>query len=264
MKRTPLFALSIAAVLAGCTGKSGSGTGAGPVPQTEDQKTLYALGLILGRNLQTFNMTPEELDFVKKGLTDQVQNKPTDVKLDDYGPKVQALARTRATSKAETEKKSGEALAAKAAAEPGAQKFPSGLVMKSMKEGTGPSPGATDRVKVHYHGTLENGTVFDSSVQRGQPAEFALNQVIPCWTEGVQKLKVGGKSKLVCPSSIAYGDMGRPGIPGGATLIFEVELISIEGPGAAPGMPPGMPGGMPGGMSKAPPGAPKMMKTVPK
>jgi len=85
-------------------------------------------------------------------------------------------------------------------------------------------------VRVHYHGTLTDGTVFDSSVQRGQPAEFPLNQVIPCWTEGVQRMKVGEKARLVCPSEVAYGDRGAPpNIPGGATLIFDVELLSIRG-----------------------------------
>jgi FKBP-type peptidyl-prolyl cis-trans isomerase FkpA len=122
----------------------------------------------------------------------------------------------------------------KAAAEPGASKLPSGLVYTSLSEGTGASPGATDIVKAHYHGTLTDGTVFDSSVKRGQPLEFSLSGVIPCWTEGVQKMKVGGKAKLVCPSSIAYGDAGRPPtIPGGATLVFEVELLEVK-PQAAP------------------------------
>jgi FKBP-type peptidyl-prolyl cis-trans isomerase FkpA len=114
-------------------------------------------------------------------------------------------------------------------------------------------------VKVHYHGTLRDGKVFDSSVQRGQPAVFGLTGVIPCWTEGLQKMKVGGKAKLTCPSEIAYGERGHPPtIPGGAVLTFEVELIDIEPPQApgvpgAPGMPgrpgmsmPGRPGGMPG------------------
>ena len=93
---------------------------------------------------------------------------------------------------------------------PGAVKTDSGLIYKTLTPGTGASPKATDTVSVHYHGTLTDGKVFDSSVQRGQPAEFALNQVIPCWTEGVQKMKVGEKAKLVCPSDIAYGDTGTP------------------------------------------------------
>jgi FKBP-type peptidyl-prolyl cis-trans isomerase FkpA len=104
----------------------------------------------------------------------------------------------------------------------------SGLDITQIVEGTGPSPTATDVVQVHYHGTLEDGSVFDSSVDRGQPARFPLNRVIPCWTEGVAMMKVGGKAKLVCPPEIAYGPRGKPPIPPNATLTFEVELISIE------------------------------------
>src|SRR5262249_487631 len=110
----------------------------------------------------------------------------------------------------------------KAAAEPGAKKFASGLVYKEITPGTGASPKVTDVVKVHYLGTLVDGSEFDSSYKRNAPATFPLNGVIPCWTEGVQMMKVGGKSQLVCPASIAYGEVGHPPvIPGGATLIFE-------------------------------------------
>ena len=117
----------------------------------------------------------------------------------------------------------------KAAAEPGAQKTASGLVYIEMRPGTGASPKATDTVRVNYRGTLVDGKEFDSSYARSEPAEFPLNRVIPCWTEGVQKMKVGGKSKLVCPSSIAYGEAGAPpDIPGGATLIFEIELLGVK------------------------------------
>jgi FKBP-type peptidyl-prolyl cis-trans isomerase FkpA len=107
----------------------------------------------------------------------------------------------------------------------------SGLVYKSIKDGTGPSPVATDVVKVHYRGTLQDGKEFDSSIARGQPAEFPLNRVIKCWTEGVQKMKVGGKAQLTCPPGIAYGERGTPGgpIPPNATLNFEVELLGIAG-----------------------------------
>jgi len=120
--------------------------------------------------------------------------------------------------------------AAKAAKEPGAQVTPSGLVFRSLKEGTGESPQATDKVRVHYRGTFPDGKEFDSSYARGQPAEFPLDRVIKCWTEGVQKLKVGGKAKLTCPPGIAYGERGAGGvIPPGATLQFEVELLGITG-----------------------------------
>jgi FKBP-type peptidyl-prolyl cis-trans isomerase FkpA len=120
--------------------------------------------------------------------------------------------------------------AAKAAKEPGAVVTGSGMVYRSLKDGNGPSPQASDTVRVHYRGTLPEGKEFDSSYARGTPAEFPLNRVIKCWTEGVQRMKVGGKAKLTCPPAIAYGDRGAGGvIPPNATLHFEVELLGIAG-----------------------------------
>ena len=119
-------------------------------------------------------------------------------------------------------------LAATAAKEKGAIVTPSGLVYVSLREGRGASPTAADVVKVHYRGVLANGTEFDSSYKRNEPAQFPLGGVIPCWTEGVQRMKVGGKAKLVCPAAIAYGQRGAGGvIPPNATLQFEVELLEI-------------------------------------
>ena len=117
-----------------------------------------------------------------------------------------------------------------AAKEPGAKVTASGLVFRSLQDGQGASPVATDKVKVHYRGTFPDGKEFDSSFKRNQPIDFPLNAVIPCWTEGVQLMKTGGKAKLVCPSKLAYGSQGVAGaIPPDATLIFEVELIAIAG-----------------------------------
>ena len=118
--------------------------------------------------------------------------------------------------------------AAAAAKEGGAVVSPSGLVYRSLKDGSGASPAATDTVKVHYRGSFPDGKEFDSSYKRNAPAEFPLNRVIACWTEGVQKMKVGGKAKLTCPPAIAYGARGAGGaIPPNATLQFEIELLAI-------------------------------------
>jgi FKBP-type peptidyl-prolyl cis-trans isomerase FkpA/FKBP-type peptidyl-prolyl cis-trans isomerase FklB len=196
--------------------------------KTDDQKTMYALGLVISRSLGQFTLSEAELELVKAGITDGVLNKPAKVDLQTYGPKIQALQTARASVAAGSEKKAGQAFADKAAAEKGATKTTSGIVMTTLKAGNGASPKATDRVKVHYHGTLTDGTVFDSSVQRNEPATFALNQVVPCWTEAVQLMKVGGKSRIVCPADLAYGDRGAPPrIKPGATLVFEVELLEI-------------------------------------
>jgi FKBP-type peptidyl-prolyl cis-trans isomerase FkpA len=122
-----------------------------------------------------------------------------------------------------------DAALAAAAKEPGAVVTPSGLVYRAVQEGQGPSPSASDLVRVHYRGTFPDGREFDSSHKRGEPAEFPLNRVIPCWTEGVQRMKVGGKARLTCPAAIAYGSRGAGGvIPPNATLLFDVELLGIR------------------------------------
>lgn len=204
---------------------------ADPEPKTEEQKTLYAIGVLLGGNLSMFNLSQSELEMVKAGLSDGVLNQKPKVDVNAYRPKIQELQKVRMAGVMEREKKAGAAYVDKAAGQKGATKTASGMVYVPVKEGSGASPAATDKVKVHYKGTLIDGTVFDSSVARGEPATFGLNQVIRCWTEGLQRMKVGGKSKLVCPSDIAYGDSGRPPtIPPGATLAFEVELLEIVKP----------------------------------
>lgn len=197
--------------------------------KTEDQKTLYALGLVISRNLASFNLSAAELEAVKAGMTDGVLRKEPRVPLETWGPKIQGLQTARLAATAGVERKAGEAFLARAATEKGAVRTASGLIITTLKPGTGPSPKAGDKVKVHYHGTLADGTVFDSSVQRGEPITLALgNGIIRCWTEGVPMMKVGGKSRLVCPPDLAYGDQGSPPrIRPGATLVFEVELLEI-------------------------------------
>jgi FKBP-type peptidyl-prolyl cis-trans isomerase FkpA len=225
----PLLGLLL---VAGC--KAGAQPSPSPTPaagalQTDDQKTIYTLGVILGKNVANLNLTPEELTLVQKGLQDAATGKTPEVDLQVYGPRVQQLAQTRVAAGAKAAQAQGQQFLDKAAQEQGAVKTPSGIVYTTLKAGSGASPARTDTVRVHYRGTLTNGTEFDSSIKRGEPAEFALNGVIPCWTEGVQKMKVGEKARLVCPSALAYGERGAPpDIPGNSTLIFEVELLEIK------------------------------------
>ena len=196
--------------------------------ETEDQKTLYALGLALSRNLGTFNLTADELATVEAGLADGLFAKEKKVDLEKYGAKIQELAQARAKVSADKEKEAAKPFLEKMAKEKGAKTLPSGVIFIEEKAGTGDAPKATDKVKVHYTGKLMDGTVFDSSVERGQPATFPLNQVIKCWTEGVQQMKPGGKAKLVCPADVAYGERGAPPkIKPGSTLTFDVELLEI-------------------------------------
>lgn len=196
--------------------------------KNDEEKTIYAVGLAMNRQLGQLALNPAEMEILKRGLTDAAFGKPA-VDLEVWGPKIEELARVRESAQAVKEKNTGKAYQDKAAAAKGAVRTASGLVYTETRGGSGASPKASDNVKVHYRGKLINGDEFDSSYSRNEPASFPLGNVIPCWTEGVQKMKVGGKAQLVCPSDIAYGDSGRPPkIPGGATLVFDVELLGIN------------------------------------
>ena len=213
-----------------CKQNSGNG-GESTRLETEDQKTLYALGQILGRNVEPFALKPEEVAIVKAGLTDAINGAKPQVEMEAYGPKVNELAMRRRSEGAGDTKKKGKEFAIEVAKQKDAMTTSSGIVIRTITAGTGGSPAATDVVKVHYEGKLIDGTVFDSSIQRNEPAEFPLNEVVPCWSEALQKLKKGGKAQIVCPSDVAYGDTGQPPtIPPGATLSFEVELLDFHKP----------------------------------
>jgi FKBP-type peptidyl-prolyl cis-trans isomerase len=219
-----LVLIAAVAISAGC----GAATPPAPKLETDEQKTLYALGYAVADNLKPFDLTPEEIAIVKAGFTDGSEKKKATVEPQEFYPKIRELQTTRMAAAATKEKESGTAYLAKVGAEAGANKLASGIIITHLKEGTGPAPTAADTVKVHYHGTLVNGKVFDSSVDRKEPATFPLGGVIPCWTEGVQQIKVGGKAKLVCPPDLAYGDRGAPpDIAPNSVLVFEVELLEI-------------------------------------
>jgi FKBP-type peptidyl-prolyl cis-trans isomerase FkpA len=199
-----------------------AGAALAQAPKSEDEKTIYALGLAVGQSIKAFNMSKPEFEIFKKAMADAIAGAKPAIELEAYGPKIDGLAKSRQEAVAKE-------YLGKAEKEKGAQKTPSGLIYIETAPGTGQQPKASDSVKVNYKGTLTDGTEFDSSYKRGQPLEFALSGVIPCWTEGVAKMKVGGKAKLVCPSNIAYGARPpTPKIPPNATLVFEVELLEVK------------------------------------
>ncbi|HLO24909.1 MAG TPA: FKBP-type peptidyl-prolyl cis-trans isomerase [Geobacteraceae bacterium] len=198
-------------------------------PMTEDEKTIYAIGIALARQLAVFNLTPGEFELVQRGFADSRPDKQPAVDYDSHVEKIQELAQTRRAALGAKVASEGKEFLAKVAAVKGAVKTESGLVYLSLKEGSGATPSETDTVKVHYRGTFTDGQEFDSSYKRDEPSMFPLNGLIKCWTEGVRKMKVGGKAKLVCPPAIAYGEKGAGSvIPPNATLIYEVELIDVR------------------------------------
>lgn len=223
-----IAAFACALLVAPCAMAAGE-----PALANEDDKTLYALGVALASRLPSFDPTGPEIAMIQAGIADGLNGKEPRVKMADYFPKLDPFIQARVGATADKEKAAGASFREEAAKQAGAVKSDSGLIYKELQAGTGAQPDGDDTVRLHYHGTRRDGTVFDSSRDKGEPAEFTLNQVVACFAEGVQKMKVGGKAKLVCPPELAYGDRGAPGIRPGATLVFEVELIEIVQAAAA-------------------------------
>jgi FKBP-type peptidyl-prolyl cis-trans isomerase FkpA len=198
---------------------------------SEDDKVFYYLGTAQGSalrsNLAPLNLSDDELVMVQEGLRDALSG--TAIALDDavYGQRLNEVVQGRMAANAVREEAAASDYIGKMAAESGAVTTDSGIVILEMKAGTGDSPTADSTVTAHYHGTLRDGTVFDSSVTRGQPFTASLAKVIPCWREAIPTMKEGGKSKITCPAELAYGERGSGAIPGGAALTFEVELIEV-------------------------------------
>lgn len=199
----------------------------GNAPISEDNKVYYYVGTLMGQNLIPLELTPQEKDAVLRGLHESMAG--TAEELDDaiYQQKLREIQVEKQRVKNEGERAQSAAYIVTMAGEEGAVTSDTGLVYLELVAGNGESPTAESMVKTHYTGTLRDGTVFDSSVTRGQPLDISLGSVIPCWTEGIAMMKVGGKAKLTCPADIAYGERGSGKIPGGAALTFEVELLEI-------------------------------------
>ena len=223
--------LGVTVLAWGCQKKEKPQVAATAAPMTDDEKAVYALGAAMGEQASTtvkaLKLTPAELDIFKKGIAASLAGEKSEYKMEQYAQRLQARAQANALLASSGEKEKGAAFRATAEKEPGAVKTASGLVFKSLQPGKGRSPKATEVVRVNYRGTLIDGKEFDASAKHGGPVTFPLNRVIPCWTEGLQRMSVGERAKLVCPSEIAYGDQSQGEIPPGATLVFEVELLAI-------------------------------------
>jgi FKBP-type peptidyl-prolyl cis-trans isomerase FkpA len=222
--RLGIVCLVLGSLLAGCPQPSGKQASL----ETDDQKVVYALGAANARNLRSLELSPEEVDLMIAGLRDALVGKEQ-LKPEEYMDKLQGFVQARMQRAQEAERAAATAFMDQAGKTAGAVVKPSGLVYVEKKKGDGTAPAASDRVKVHYRGTLRDGTQFDSSYDRDEPAVFPLDGVIPCWTEALQLMQVGGSAEIYCPAAIAYGDNGQPPlIRPGAALRFEVELLSIE------------------------------------
>jgi len=208
---------------------------AAPAPPANPDAAPYTYGYNIGRTIASLGFSEGEMKAVLNGFHDAVDKKTAAYDTDAYQPALRELITRHLSEMSEKQKAAGKEFGEKFAAEKGVKELAGGGWYKQVKKGAGDAPAPTDTVKVHYRGTLLDGSEFDSSYKRNEPAVFPLNRVIPCWTNGVGMMKVGGKAKLVCPSNVAYGDQGHPPvIPGGATLIFEVELLDIVKPDAKP------------------------------
>jgi FKBP-type peptidyl-prolyl cis-trans isomerase len=235
-----LLALGLVAAHAQET-KSDSAKSAQPAPAASftDAQLVEEFGWFIGKRvgLTELQFSKEEIDLLLKGIASAAGGKDSPFELEKIGPKMDEFMQKKQQaylSKLKDKNNSANAeYFKKLEGNKAIVGLESGLRYEILKQGDGPAPKPTDTVKVHYTGTLIDGTVFDSSVQRGEPAEFPLDQVIPGWTEGIQKVNKGGKIKLYVPPALAYGDDGRPGIPPGSTLIFDVELLDIKPGGAA-------------------------------
>jgi FKBP-type peptidyl-prolyl cis-trans isomerase FkpA len=219
--------IRILAVLLGITqttfALSAEETGA----MSEHDKTLYYLGTTMSRNIQILHLSDAELEVVLQGLRASLAGDAAALDGSVYARKLNDLGQQRMLEYAAIEKSKARAYLDEMAAEEGAIRTDSGLVYLEVKQGKGVQPGGSSSVTVHYQGTLRDGTVFDSSYQRGQPLTIALTDVLPCWREGVPMMKAGGRARLTCPPEIAYGDRASGFIPPGAALTFEVDLIDV-------------------------------------
>jgi FKBP-type peptidyl-prolyl cis-trans isomerase len=208
-------------------GAAAPATPAGDPATVEDQKTIYAMGRLAAEQLDAFAFNEAEREQFVNGVRDQLEKKGDAVKPEDYAQRINALTQSRLAILATNERKKGEAFVVKAAAETGAEKLPSGMIFTELQPGTGPSPKPMDGVRAQLKLSDVDGNVIENSMERGQPVNLIVGSVIPCLSQGLQKMKAGGKAKFVCPAEIAYGNQAPSKIKPGQTLVFEVELLEV-------------------------------------
>lgn len=226
---TALFLLSIVGCAGGDATSNDEAAATDDALATDEHKMLYALGAAVATQLEGFDLDEADLAIVQSGLTDKITDQDLAVELEEWGPRIAELAESRQTRLSEKEKARGEAFMAEQEARDGADKLDSGMIFFEVAEGDGATPGPTDTVTIEYEGRFVDGEVFDSSERAGQPGTFALNGVVACFGEGLQRMKVGGKAQLVCPPEVGYGEQGfPPTIPPNATLVFDVELLEVQ------------------------------------
>ncbi len=224
--RTALALALLPALLPGAA-LAQSGTDPQPAFGNDDEKLLYFWGTTFGQQLEAVRVNdPKELEWILKGITDSAAGKGPEFG-NDYPSLLNNYLVRRNQQAAQAEAAEARAYLARMATEKGAILTDDGLVYEERRQGTGPRPTRTSRVRVHYTGTLRNGRVFDSSRDRGVPLETPLDRVISCWTEGLQLMQAGGEARITCPPELAYGERGNARIPGGSALTFEVELLEI-------------------------------------
>lgn len=226
LKQLMLPAVVVAMMAASCNAQDKKKSDANM--KNEKDSISYGLGVSIGNNFKTSNLDSIDVDLLAKGMKDVFAGKPA-ITQEDADKAINAFMMKREKIKGEENIAKGNAFLEENKKKPGVITTPSGLQYSVIKEGTGAKPTLNDKITAHYHGTLIDGTVFDSSVDRGQPASFPVSGVIPGWTEALQMMSVGSKWKLVIPSNLAYGERGAGGkIAPNSVLVFEVELLSID------------------------------------
>lgn len=193
-----------------------------------EARTLYTLGQLISRTLDGFSLNQRELEWVKSGIDDGVLGRSPKVDLAAEAEGLHTLQADRRNATLQRERSAGAAYLAAVAQTPGVERLPSGLIIESLRPGAGERPSPVDHVSVHYEGRLIDGTVFESSRSRGAPATLPVRGVIACWTEALQTMQVGSRSRVTCPAELAYGDRGSPpAVKPGATLVFDIELLGV-------------------------------------